>query len=315
MQRAAIILQVFNHVAVALMRHPAPPAVGADFPMGAVPYLVQGSDADAFCYDAAMEYPVATEKPRLPWVTAKLTLVVHRKTGFVLANRAAKCFNKDHEESQVRVIVKKFEDDIGNFEDWQVAVVFARDPFDLVVSDFLYNKIISEEKNTLGDGTAGHHLLLCEKRFSEVAQTLPIAEVNESLRSYMLRVPEDDAIRLTMCQGSYVVEGVVRDSQICTSQKQECMQVGLADFMKDPDSFVQTWQNISEFSNLSMTDEIEACLQKQDVHSHTFEDSLTHCSSSAVSKSEHARIRRKAERLDSQVFGGFYTEAANQIQL
>jgi len=262
-----------------------------------------GSEFDAapaiqknfMCYDSAEE-ALLTEPPP----ETKLAMVVHRKTGFVLAGSVAHCWNHSEVVRLDRVSVVKR--DVG------VPVVhITRGPIDFVVSNYLYNLVSSHEPGTLGPGTAGHHMKKCRKWNAKVADALPHPYVDETLREYLERLPENRSLAFTMCESMSYLNRMVEVSLWC-GQKESCLELQLEDFMESSPSYWESWRKIMSLGGLQYTYELRECLKRQDMHSRYFKRE-DHCSSHAVSSDERGRLKVLAAELDWRVFDGIYANA------
>lgn len=257
------------------------------------------ADVSSLCYDAVN---VKTGVPEY----AKLALGVHRKTGFVLAGQTAQCFDGDAR----RVMAFTF----SSLPPGEKAVHFARDPIDFAVSNFLYDKVTSTERGTLKAGRAGHFRKLCHRYFPDVVKTLPLNTETESLREYLVRVPEDDALRMIMCQSKNILDGMVKATKWC-HEHESCIQVSLADFMESSESYMATWEKITSFAGIRFGERERQCLRAQDINSDSFEGHDKHCTTREVDGAERDRIKEKSARMDADSFGGYYQQARRAMGL
>lgn len=239
---------------------------------------------------------------------SNLAIAVHRKTGFVFAGHAKRCFNGTGE---VERIMAQDMTSVRGYRGLKFMHI-TRDPYDLAVSEYLYNKVSSTEVGTLRNGTAGHHLKLCRKENPLLADTLPVNDESESLRDYLTRVGEDAGLRLTMCIGKFEMRGMVDASRWCREHTR-CRSVRLEDFMKDSQTYMQTWKDVISWAHLHWSVELEACLAQQDLHSPTFINAK-HCSSRVVSDLERERIKDRVAALDQTEFQGTYRRVADSVE-
>jgi len=252
-------------------------------------------DKSLMCYDSAKEALLSELPPE-----TKLAIAVHRKTGFVMAGSAAHCWTNGEVARVLGNKVMKKDEDVP-------VVHITRGPIDFVVSNYLYNLVSSHEPGTLGPGTAGHHMKKCRKWNAKVADALPHPYVDETLREYLERLPENRSLAFTMCESMSYLNRMVEVSLWC-GQKENCLELQLEDFMESSPSYWKSWDEIMSFGGLQYTFALRECLEKQDMHSRHFKGE-NHCSSHAVSSDERGRLKVLAAELDWRVFDGIYANA------
>lgn len=259
--------------------------------------VAAATDKNRMCYDSA----VKSAQPFWLPETTKLALAVHRKTGHVLAGNAANCFNN----SEVVRIDGRDALKVGA----NVSVMhITRDPIDLAVSNYLYNFASSTELGTVKPGTAGHHMKVCRHLNAKVADSVPQNTAEESLREYLGRLPESTRLIFTMCESIGLLGKMVEVTQWC-SERENCMEMQLGEFMESSYEFWQAWIKIEHLGNLKLTTPIRECLKLQDMHSRHFMRE-NHCTSHIVSQAERDRLKALAAQLDWATFGGVFANAS-----
>lgn len=257
-------------------------------------------DANSLCYDSNVD--------GLPFFVTdrtKMVLTVHRKTGFVMADHTAKCFNGTFTRAEGKVAMK--------YNGSTKVVHISRDPMDWIMSNYLYNRFTSRERGTLMAGTAGHHMHRCRKWGQYVADTLPETGENESLREYLERIPEKSSLIFTMCESIFAVSKMVVVSAWCNSNE-DCLEVSLSNFTQSSESFWITWKTITDLAGETLSEQLRECLKKQDVHSHKFQGE-DHCTSNKALPDERERLMKLAARIDREFFDGYYAKAASDQQV
>lgn len=259
---------------------------------------------DLLCYEPGLESYMSKERT-LP---SRLALGVHRKTGYIMSYFVAQCFGGPSEVDRVQAQEMMG----GDGSPDRKYVHMSRDPIDLVVSNYLYNKKTSNEPGTLMAGTAKTHMKRCKNLFPEVARSLPPPRADrESLRRYLKNNDEDTGLLLTMCETMSIVNLMVEVTGWCNATA-SCMEVRLETLMRDSETFTKTWKRIARFAGFEWSPELQRCLEAQDTNTPAFAGAW-HCSSQKVSPGERSLVKQRAAEMDAKVFGGVYVNASRAM--
>lgn len=252
--------------------------------------------------------------PGLPLIRARLVFLVHRKTGYVMSGRVASCINRVHGEETALSRVFRSTDHWPDDSPTKLIHV-ARDPLDFLVSSYLYDKITSTEKGTLGRGSAAKF----KRRVRRQLYFMGLAAVrnnnddefmdvvgDESLREYLARVPEEQGLRVEIGFSWNRLAGISAGRRHCQRMEGRCTQIFLNDIMNSTEQFDTTMRNILDFAGLEATPEVMDCISLQDVHNPVFATSsyVQHCSAKEVTHEQRQQLKDLLIQVDDKYYGG-----------
>lgn len=283
-------------------------------------------DADLAAVDAP-EASLALRGTALPGVSlidAKLVFLVHRKTGYVLSGRVSQCIN--NVEGQGVALSRVFRAEDHWPEDSPTKLIhMSREPLDLLVSSYLYDKITSREHGTLGPGSALKYkrrvqrqlfeMGLAESKFIDKSNRINGNEssfmnvsATESLREFLVRVPPEVGMRATVGYSWNRLAGISTGRKHCKRMEGRCTQIFLNDIMNSTEQFTDAMRNILEFAGIEAKPEIMDCIAMQDTHNEVFAHSsyAMHCSARDVTKEQRDWLKNLLIEIDDKYYRGVF---------
>lgn len=246
-----------------------------------------------------------------------LVLAPHHKTGFVFSQQSIDCINGVYPGSAMLVMGRFLKPGFAVAEDVFLAHI-NRDPMQLVVSTYLYNKITADaseehEPQIFNRGSA----TWVKKRIQAWTKAEPtwmeVPDEQESFREFLQRVPEEVGLRAVLFVTLEELAAIEFAAEWCETSGQ-CMEVHLDVLTRDSRAYILTWLTMLHKAGLEPTAELERCLSMLDTNHPLFLSSRSrrHCASQKVTPEEWHELTSIAKIVDASWLNGRYAKASSR---
>jgi len=227
------------------------------------------------------------------WPRKELILGAHHKTGTVLLEKAATCF--DSSPSFKYTLDPHWQGD--PIRPKARAVHLSRDPVSLTISAYLYHMETGEDW-TLKPGEGME--ILAKDHFLERY----MGKRRESYTEFLRRVPTHVGLRAEMVRLKHEYDEVEVAEKFCGASKR-CMEMCLEDFTASSSSYDASWRKALGLVGERVTPEMQQCLSKEDLHRNppgTINKNSDHVTANTVSEAKYNELWSMVVDMDARIF-------------
>lgn len=285
-------------------------------------YLLTSQDSDEFSdpkLSAACEDGSGTR-----WKKFSVAFASHHKTGTVLMRQAQKCLVEEHEG----LVLETFShwSDKGVFQNHTKVVHWARNPFDMVVSAYLYHRDTGEDWCT-SRGSAREIVgrfsneELAPAGISNAPGSTTWPPEEESYLELLRRIPTKRGLQLELLRFLRPVNPIKPNELVgksgmelrtayeaCAAEPKRCRTVCLESFTTDSKLFMTSWRRVLRYIgvclNSAAEDRLRDCLRRADITAGTHPPRVSLHMTRNNEKIDYIALGEMVRKFDHQFHGG-----------